>query len=152
MPRTPRSKKLNADEKPVPVKATETEMTLRINSVYKLLILGYDRPYILQHAAERWESSERMADEYMARARAMIDAQTSREQDEHLKIALARLELVFNSAYTMGDYKGALGAQHQLNKILALYAPAKQEINHSGSISWAQLIEQARQAGDHDTD
>jgi hypothetical protein len=134
MPRTPRSYKKNADDRPVPVKATEAEMTRRINDVYKLLVLGYDRPYILQYASETWKASERSADDYMARARALIDAQAGRDREEHLKIALSRLDMIFGAAYVNGDYKDALGAQHQVNKIIGLYAPVNQTVTLSGAI------------------
>lgn len=159
MPRTPRSYKTNAADKPVPVKATEAEMTRRISAIYKLLVLGYDRPYILQYASETWDASERSADDYMSRARALIDAQTSRDREEHLKIALSRLEMVFNAAYVSSQYKDALGAQHQLNKILALYAPVQQhiEVHHTWQDEAVSLIksgeityEAALETFDHD--
>jgi len=145
-----RPTKQNAAQEDVPVKATKAQVTQRVNQVYKLLILGKTRAYILQYAADTWDSSERMADEYISRASAMIEEQANRDRETHMKLATTRLELVFNEAYEIGEYKDALGAQHQLNKIMGLYAPTKQDVNVSGSLSWADMINQSRGSNDSD--
>jgi hypothetical protein len=128
-----------------PAKATGAQITQRLNQVYKLMVMGKPRPHIIQYCSETWQIDERQADNYIARVRAMLDEQAARTRDEHRALALQRLDLVFSEALDSGEYKDALGAQHQVNKIIGLYAPTN--VNHSGSVAltWEQMIQQARE-------
>ena len=55
-------------------KSTNAEISLRVNEVYGLLTRGYSRSQILQHSSEVWGVSGRMGDNYIAKARELIDA------------------------------------------------------------------------------
>lgn len=141
-----RSMKTTSSQEQVPVKATNAQIHQRVNQVHKLLILGRTRAFILQYCADHWAIEERQTDEYIARARTMLEEQAALDREAQRQMALARLGMIFNEAFDGGAYKDALGAQHQLNRIVGLYAP--KELNVSGSLTWAQIIEQAREDTD----
>ncbi len=130
-------------------KGTRAQIARRVTQVFKLLILGKTRAFIVQFCADQWEIEERQADEYIARANDMIEAQAARTREDHMKIALQRLDAVFGEAFEAGEFKDALGAQHQVNKIIGLYAPTQQNVNVTGNLTWAQMVQQSRE-GTHD--
>ncbi len=139
------------------VKATKAQIHQRVAAVHRQLVLGRTRAYILQYASSQWECSVRTTDDYIARAREMLKEQTNRDRDAHLALALARLDLVFVEAYEQGVYKDALGAQHQLNKIMGFYAPTKHDVRITWEDEAVSLIkdgtltyEAALETFDHD--
>ena len=118
-----------------PVKATDAEVTRRVNAVYKLLVLGTGRAAILQLAAGNWKVSERQGDEYIARAREILKEQTDRDKDRNLEMAMARMNEVYHQGMTAKNYKVAISAQIEINKLLGLYAPVNANVNLSGTVA-----------------
>ena len=72
-------------------KSTKLEIEERVNTVYQLLIKAHSRFQILQYAAAEWDLSSRQADEYIARARLLIQKDSEIERPEWLAAAIARL-------------------------------------------------------------
>lgn len=111
-----------------PVKSTDAEVTKRVALVYKLLVAGASRASIQQYAANTWKLSERPVDEYIARAKLDLVAQTDKDKDNNLAMALARMNDIYQQCFTAKNYKGAITAQVEISKLLGLYAPTKQEL------------------------
>ena len=72
-------------------KSTNSEIQHRVNTVYQLLIKSYSRFSILQYAADEWDVADRQADEYIARARQLIQEDSEIERPQWLAAAIARL-------------------------------------------------------------
>ena len=118
-------------------------MEQRINKVIEWLVLGLSRAQILQYAAEKteWNISERQIDTYISRANEEIEkhAQTVRERE--LGKSIKRLEMLFHSCMKVQDYQRALAVQKELNELLGLKAPVKQEVTgKDGSELTIQII------------
>lgn len=74
-----------------PWKSTQVELNQRITEFQTLILNGYTRSHLLQHAAEKWKVSVRMADEYLARAYALIKEANSLTMEENMSIITTNL-------------------------------------------------------------
>ena len=72
-------------------KSTNLEIQERVNTIYQLLIKSWSRFDILQYAATEWNLSSRQTDEYLARARKLIEEDSSIERPQWLAAAVRRL-------------------------------------------------------------
>ncbi len=72
-------------------KATNLEIQERVNTIYELLIKSWSRFDILQYAATEWDLSSRQTDEYLARARKLIEEDSAIERPQWLAAAVRRL-------------------------------------------------------------
>ena len=72
-------------------KSTNLEIQDRVNTIYQLLIKSWSRFDILQYAATEWDLSSRQTDEYIARARKLIEADSEIARPQWLAAAVRRL-------------------------------------------------------------
>ncbi len=72
-------------------KGTNVEIDERVNTVYDLLLRAHSRHQIVQHAANAWQVSPRQADDYIARARQLLQLDAELERPQWLAAAIARL-------------------------------------------------------------
>lgn len=72
-------------------KATNVQIDERVNAVYDLLLKANSRHQIVQHAANEWDVSPRQADDYIARARQLMQLDAELERPQWLAAAIARL-------------------------------------------------------------
>lgn len=112
-------------------KSTNAELNKRVSLIYKLLLKGLDRADVLQYVAEKtdWRSSERMIDEYIARATVEITARAAINRDEEYGKALARIEDLYKSCMSIQDYKAALSVLKEGNELRDLYPAKKLELS-----------------------
>lgn len=131
--------------KPSP-KSTAVEVQVRVNKVFDLLIQGASRQQIFQYAAgiepkgqkdgsysegrPAWGVSERMIDEYIARANELFSEYSKIHADRETGKAITRYNQLYTLALKKGDLKAALSAQQALCALLGLNAPAK--LAHEG--------------------
>ena len=73
-------------------KSTNVEIDERINTVYDLLLRAYSRTQIVRYCAEHWDLAERQAENYMARARQLMQLDAELERPQWLAAAVARLQ------------------------------------------------------------
>jgi len=72
-------------------KATNLQVQERVNTIYQLLIKSWSRFDILQYAAKEWDLSSRQTDEYIHRARKLIEEDSAIERPQWLAAAVRRL-------------------------------------------------------------
>lgn len=108
---------------------TAFEKQKRVKEVVKRLCSGEPQSEILHSISQDWEISDRQAKNYVADARKQLrDLAEADAADERGK-AIARMEAIYKD--TSGDSpRVAIEAQKEINKLLGLYAPEKQE--HTG--------------------
>lgn len=124
----------------LPVKATNAEIAQRVAMVHKLLVAGASRGAIVQYGSKEWRVSDRQIDDYIASAKETLKAQTDRDKENNLSMALARMNDIFQQCMSAKNFKGAITAQQEINKLLGLYEPVKQD--HSGDLSIRLVREQ----------
>ena len=72
-------------------KSTNLEIQERVNTIYQFLIKSWSRFDILQYAATEWDLSARQTDEYIERARKLIEEDSAIERPQWLAAAVRRL-------------------------------------------------------------
>ena len=72
-------------------KSTNLEIQERVNTICPFLIKSWSRFDILQYAATEWDLSARQTDEYIARARKLIEEDSAIERPQWLAAAVRRL-------------------------------------------------------------
>lgn len=130
-----RRKIILPDTPDTPVKATDAEILKRIAAVHKLLVAGAARASIVQYGSSQWNVTDRQVDDYIARAKETLKAQTDRDKDNNLAMAIARMQEIYQECKSAKNYKGAISAQIEINKLLGLYAPVNANVNLSGAVA-----------------
>lgn len=103
-------------------RATKAKQARRVMTVYSMLECNTPRPLILDYARSAWRISTRQTDTYIAAASAIYRGECERDAAFYFAQALERLNDVFNDAFEAGDYRAALKAQQQINRLCGLYA------------------------------
>lgn len=125
-------KSLPAIDPTPPVKATDAEVLRRVATVCKLMIAGASRTTIVQYGSTQWSVSDRQIDDYISRAKLDIATMTDKDKESNLNMAMARMNDIYQQCYAAKNYKGAMSAQIEINKLLGLYASVKQEVTGVG--------------------
>jgi cytosine/adenosine deaminase-related metal-dependent hydrolase len=99
-------------------KGTNVEVDGRVNAVYDLLLQAYSRAQIVRHCAEKWDISERQAENYIARARKLQQLDAELERPEWLAAAIARLQDYEREARKRGNLSIAIKALENQAKLL----------------------------------
>jgi hypothetical protein len=123
----PRPKK--TDAKPTE-KSTIFEVQKRVNTVYKMLLLGVSRADICEYALTNWNISDGQTDRYIADANDVFKTQSQYIRDDEFGKALSRLQNLYEKNMKIQDYKAALATQKEINTLIGLYPAAKHE--HTG--------------------
>jgi hypothetical protein len=113
-------------------RATAAETEARVNKVFELLVNGLTRYQVLQFVATKtdWQLKPRQVDNYIQKASALIAQEAEYLRPKEIGKAIARLNAIFQGAVKVQDYKTAIAAQRELNKLLSLYEPpAAQTLN-----------------------
>ena len=99
-------------------KSTNTEIDDRVNQVYDLLLKAYSRNQIVRHCSEAWDVGERQAENYIARARTLMQLDAELERPQWLAAAIARLQDYERRASDKNQISIALKALEDQAKLL----------------------------------
>lgn len=99
-------------------KSTNVEIDDRVNQVYDLLLKAYSRHQIVQYASNTWNVSARQADDYIARARQLMQLDAELERPQWLAAAIARLQEYERRASDSNQLSVALKALEDQAKLL----------------------------------
>jgi len=91
-------------------KSTDREVDCRVNSVYNLLVNGHSKTQVVQYCAENYNVKLRQAEEYLSRARVLIQLDAEIERPQWLLSALSRLQNYEAQAAKRGNHQAALRA------------------------------------------
>ena len=90
-------------------RVTKAESTLRTQEVYGYLSKGYSRAQILQETAD-WGLKTRQVDEYIAKARELLEEDCNIARPAYLAELLQRLRTYEQAAAKRGQYQVAVNA------------------------------------------
>ena len=99
-------------------KSTNVEIDARVNEVYDLLLKAYSRTQIVRQCSETWNVSERQVENYMARARQLMQLDAELERPQWLAAAIARLQEYERRAADRNQIAIALKALEDQAKLL----------------------------------
>lgn len=94
----------------------------RIAMVYQMIVEGYARCQIHRFASDnQWDIAERNVDEYIKRAREMIDAVDIDDKAKLVRNRAVALDHIRAKAHHKGELTTAISAVQESNKLLGLY-------------------------------
>lgn len=100
---------------------TRAELVERLVLV---LVAGSTPDQVARAAVDQLGIPAAQVDEMVAEAKAAIATAAAADRDMALGLALYRLNELYRKATKEGDYKNALAAQRELNKLQGLYRPS----------------------------
>ena len=103
-------------------KATNHEVTLKTQETYTLLTTGYSRGNIVRMLSEKWGCSERQVDNYIAKARTLLEEDARMARPAWLAEALGRLRTYESAAHAKGQYSVAIQSIQTQAKLIGLDA------------------------------
>ena len=101
-------------------KSTNAEVARRVTEVYGLLSQAYSRTQVLQYAAEKWEVSERTADEYIKRARESLEKDCELSRAQFLAELMQRLRTYETKAAQRGQMQVAVNSARLQAELVSL--------------------------------
>ena len=101
-------------------RVTKAETTLRTQQVYGMLSQAMSRGQIQQELADSWGISERQIDEYIAKARVLLDRDCEMSRPAYLAELLSRLRSYEQAAAKRGQMQVAVNAATQQAKLVGL--------------------------------
>ena len=116
-------------------KITKAELENRVAQVTDLLLKGATREIILQYASnprQNWQVSDRMIDNYMAKAREKIESSGAFDRDFEIAKSNARFEYLYMQSVGGKDFKTARAVEVDRGKLLGLPAPTRTDITSGG--------------------
>ena len=106
--------------KKVGKKATAATAQARVDQCYRWISECKTRPDILQLASDQWGVSERMIDEYIARAREQITKDWTIDRKEYVTQLSQKLEYVAKKSLESNQNSNAIGAYGLQARILGI--------------------------------
>ena len=108
-------------------------MEKRVNTVYLMLLQGFQRKQIIQYCSEQFKIGERQTDEYLGKAREIIksniDCDTSNKKNE----VLNQFYDLYQKNYALEDYRECKSVLLAIASILGVEAPKKTDITSNGN-------------------
>ena len=112
-------------------KSGRAAIRVRVDIVYRLLLLGLDRQRIMDHVRSKypiWPKSESAIDRYMKQAEQLLIESGAVDRDLEFGRSLARKHDIFARCMTDKDHRTALAAQEKIDELLGLKAPLRVDI------------------------
>lgn len=121
-------------------KASQAEMTIRLNQIIAFLLDGKSRHFITQFCAENWGIAQRQVDECIKQSWEIIREAGSESTQREKSRVLSNLWRLFREAAEAGDRREQHALTLSLAKILGLeIAPAEQPARLPSEISNEEL-------------
>jgi hypothetical protein len=113
-------------------KADSSEMEKRVNTIYLMILQGFQRKQIIQYCSNTYKIGERQTDAYLIKAReiikANIDCDTSSKKNE----VLNQFYDLYQKNYALEDYRECKSVLLAIAGILGVQAPTKTDITSGG--------------------
>lgn len=127
------------------------EMERRIQECYRMIMLGVGYHDILAHIMEEYGIGERGAREVHSRANKIFKEQCKTIRDEEFGKAMERLNLLFNRAMRIQDFKTALAVQKEISTMLNLVTPNLEGNSKNQPLSIQVVYGDGNRSGSADT-
>ena len=118
-------------------KSNNTEIARRVNIVYSLLLQGHTRKQIVQFCAKPvaeggFEVADRQADEYMYKAREIMQGNIVEDHEIIRAEILAKYHDLYQKNYKNQDYKEARAVLKDIKEIFGTDAAKKLDLSTNG--------------------
>lgn len=121
-----------SEEKTTRHKSDSSEMEKRINTIYLMLLQGYERKQIIQYCTENYNISERQTDEYLKKAREMFKQNACDDLDGKKFHILSQFNDLYQKNYKLEEYKECRNILKDISSVLGIDAPKKVDHTTNG--------------------
>ncbi len=97
--------------------------TNRADTLALLLVQGYTVEKVQAYAAQQWNLETDEAAALVAESRTKLTLAADYAKDEQVGTAITRLNDLYAKSVKDGDFKTALQAQREMNRLMNLYVP-----------------------------
>lgn len=121
----------------------------RVRKIETMITSGVAVAAVVRYAQDNWGISDRMARGYITKAYKALAAAADYDRQLEVGKAIVRLNGLYMLALESRDLRQALAVQKEINALLGLYVPVRQQLELSGGVqvSWkAAVLEAARSA------
>jgi len=101
-------------------KSTNTDILLRVQTVYGWLTEGNSRSTIVSKGSELWGITDRQVDNYIAKAREMLEQDSNMSRQAFLAEALGNLRRLQAAAEKKGNQQTALNCLRLASELAGL--------------------------------
>ena len=112
-------------------RSSRAAIRVRVDIVYRLLLLGLDRQRIIDHVRAKypsWPKSDGAIDRCIEQAEQMLIESGEAERPVEFGRSLARKHDLYTRCLNDKDYRGALAVQKEIDDLLGLKAPLRVDI------------------------
>ncbi len=118
-------------------KSSKNTTNQRVSEVSEMLIKGQTRSNIFHYTSVNWKVGARQVDNYIAKARVLIQNDIIKNLEYDYAKAIKRYESLYNRALDLEDYRLAFTINKELTNLQGLN---KIKIEHSGNIEFISNI------------
>lgn len=115
-------------------KSTQAQLAERVRIVFELLLSGTPRVDIMEYSRSNWGVRRAMADQYIAKANALISAEAVKIIENAFQDHLVARDTMRLQALKDGDKRFAFEILRDTAKLLGLYAPKELHVNWSETL------------------
>ena len=112
---------------------SEAELTQRIAQVAEWMMVPYTSGEIVRLCRAEWDVNRATSCRYIADANKLIAEEVTEDVGAEIRKAKTRLERITRKAEEDKEYQASIAAQRELNRLMGLAAPEKQEVKHDVS-------------------
>lgn len=116
---------MSEEKKKKNTKSSHADVSIRVLTVYNMILNGHQRPDIVRYASETWSVTSRTTDDYMAEANRWIESYVIEVKDKIMKKSASRLERLLAKTIAEGERTTALEIMKEYHKIFDIYPDPK---------------------------
>lgn len=118
------------------MKADSSEMEKRVNTVYLMILQGFQRKQVIQYCSENYNIGERQTDEYLVKAREILKSNIDNDTSSKKHEILNQYYDLYQKNYQLEDFKECRNILKDIAVVLGVEAPKKMDItSNNESIS-----------------
>lgn len=129
------------EEKKTRNKSDSSEIEKRVNTIYLMILQGFQRKQVIQYVAEKYKVGERQADAYLEKAREIIKSNIDTDSSNKKNEILNQYYDLYQKNYKIEDYRECRNILINISSVLGVEAPKKTDITTNGKdVNTAPII------------
>ena len=113
-------------------KSDSSEIEKRVNTIYLMILQGFQRKQVIQYVAEKYKVGERQADAYLEKAREIIKSNIDTDSSNKKNEILNQYYDLYQKNYKIEDYRECRNILINISSLLGVEAPKKTDITSGG--------------------
>ena len=131
------------------MKADSSEIEKRVNTVYLMILQGFQRKQVIQYCSENYNVGERQTDEYLSKAREILKSNIDNDTSSKKHEILNQYYDLYQKNYQLEDFKECRNILKDIAVVLGVEAPKKMDFTTNGeTINRPKIIFQAPKPDD----